>query len=123
LIDLDGLETEDLACLGLHRADNEWSFGAIEREIDPDADYRLLKAFIASSAPPKRRIRRPSLESTVRQMLKAAQAAGVTIAVTIEGEAGKVTATPVKGAAVAAADSDFNEWDRDLGTHPPEVRQ
>jgi hypothetical protein len=122
MIYLDNLTAEDLACLGLHRADDEWSFEAIEREIDPDADDRALKAFAAASAPRQRRIRRPSLESTVRQMLKAAQAAGVTIAVTIEGEAGKVTATPVKGA-VAAADSDFNEWDRDLGTHPPEVRQ
>jgi hypothetical protein len=76
---------------------------------------------LAGPAQPKRRIRKPSLESTVRQVLKAAQAAGVSIAVTIEGQAGKVTATPVKGA--AAADSDFNEWDQALGTHPPEVRQ
>jgi hypothetical protein len=118
MIDLDNLTAEDLACLGLHRADDEWSFEATEREIEPDADDRALKAFAAASVPRQRRIRRPSLERTVRQMLKAAQAAGVTI----EGEAGKVTATLVKGAA-AAADSDFNEWDRDLGTHPPEVRQ
>ena len=122
MIDLDGLDAEDLSCLGLHRvSDDDWDWRNWPEAAA--ADDRLLKAFVASSAPPKRRIRRPSFESTVRQMLKAAQAAGVTIAVTIEGEAGKVTATPVKGAAVAAADSDFNEWDRDLGTHPPEVRQ
>jgi hypothetical protein len=43
--------------------------------------------------------RRPSLESQVRQLLKAAQVAGVQIAVTIEGD--KVTATPVRGSSPA----------------------
>jgi hypothetical protein len=53
------------------------------------------EAFAAS--PPKRRIRRPRLESTVRQVLKAAQAAGVTVAVTIEGDT--VTASPARAIA------------------------
>jgi hypothetical protein len=68
---------------------------------------------------PKRRVRRPTLASQLRQIWKAARAAGVHVAVAVE--AGKVTATPVNGAAVA--DSDVNEWDRDLGTHPPSLRQ
>jgi hypothetical protein len=48
-----------------------------------------------AAAPKQRRIRRPSLESQVRQLWKAAQAAGVQIAVTIEGD--KITATPARG--------------------------
>lgn len=86
----------------------------------PSVIAKRLSALLSARREP-RRIRRPSLESTVRQVLKAAQAAGLMVAVTIEGQAGKVTATPVKEGAVAAAD--INEWDRDLGTHPPEVRQ
>jgi hypothetical protein len=87
LIDLDGLDTEDLACLGLHRVvdgfeDWDWRNWP-EAAADDD---RLLHAFAASATPPKRRIRKPSLESIVKQLLKAGQAAGVAIAVTIEGE-------------------------------------
>jgi hypothetical protein len=60
---------------------------------------------VTLAAPParSRRVRRPSLESQVRQMLKAGQAAGVQIAVTVEGD--KVTATPTRGAAEPRSDT------------------
>lgn len=104
-IELDGLDTEDLSCLGLHRVSDDhrdwrnWPEAA--------AADRLLHAFAASSAPRQRRIRRPSLESVVKQLLKAGQAAGVPIAVTIEGAT--VTATPTGGIAPP------NRGDRTLG--------
>jgi hypothetical protein len=88
---------------GLHRAaDDEWSFEAFERAVHPDADRAKAiggphEARTQPSAPKQRRIRRPSLESQVRQLWKAAHAAGVQIAVTIEGDT--VTATPTRGAA------------------------
>jgi hypothetical protein len=78
-----------------------------------------LEKVLASPEQPKRRVRRPTLTSQLLQIWKAARAAGVHVAVTVE--AGKVTATPVKGN--AAADGDFNEWDRELGTGQTEVRQ
>jgi hypothetical protein len=92
----DNLTAEDLDCLGLRRVVS--GFEDWDWQDWPEAaadDDRLLKAFAARSAPPRRRVRRPSLESTVRQVLKAAQAAGVLIAVTIEGDT--VTATPARG--------------------------
>ena len=110
-IELDDLDTEDLRCAGLRRAsDDEW-------RLPLDAGD-LAQAFPPSAAP-KRRERKPTLASQLGAVWKAARAAGVQVAVTVE--AGKVTAIPVNGAAVA--DSDVNEWDRDLGTHPAEVRQ
>lgn len=81
MIDLDNLTAEDLACVGLHR-DDEWSFKAIEREVDPDAASRALKAFAALAAPPKWRERKPTLAAA----LKEAERAG----------------RPVKGAALYA---------------------
>ena len=45
--------------------------------------------------PTRTRVRKPTLESRARQLLKAGQAAGVQIAVTIEGD--KVTATAARG--------------------------
>jgi hypothetical protein len=87
------IETDDLACAGLKRVgDDDWRFRSIEREVDPDADKHALAAFAASSAPPKRRERKPNLENIVKQLLKAGQAVGVPIAVTIEGAT--VTASP-----------------------------
>jgi hypothetical protein len=57
-----------------------------------------MKALAANARPP-RRTRKPSLESQVRQLLKAGLAVGVQIAVTVEGD--KVTATPTRGMAPA----------------------
>ena len=69
------IETDDLACAGLKRvSDDDWSFRSMEREIDRDADKHALAAFAASSATPKRRERKPSLESQLKQLWKAAQA-------------------------------------------------
>jgi hypothetical protein len=64
------------------------------------AEERRADRLTAMTPPsePRRRVRRPSLESQVRQMFKAGQAAGVSIALTIEG--GVVTATPARGPAV-----------------------
>jgi len=86
------------------------------REVVQRAGGDLGKAL---ASPPKRRVRRPTLASQLLQIWKAARAAGVHVAVTVE--AGKVTATPVRGN--ATADGDFNEWDRELGTGQTEVRQ
>jgi hypothetical protein len=65
------LTAEDLACAGLHRAGDEWSFKAIEREIDPDADRRDLEALVAALSPPKRRERKPSLAAALKEANKA----------------------------------------------------
>lgn len=105
------LDREDLACAGLRRVDDDgW----------PRSD---LGEALAKPPTPKRRERKPTLESQLRQVWKAAQAAGVPVTVSIEGAAGKVTVSPRPANTAAAPDSDLNEWDRDLGTHPPEVRQ
>jgi hypothetical protein len=93
---LDGLDDEDLRCAGLHR-DNEWK--AFEREIAAEKAIAGAQTGPTPPAPKPPRIRRPSLESQVRQLLKAAQVAGVQIAVTVEGD--KVTATPVRGSSPA----------------------
>lgn len=90
--DLDNLTAQDLACLGLHRADDQWSFEAIEREIDPDADDRALMAFAASSAALQRRERR---ERQAREIavVKAVQKAGL----------------PVRRAVIDGVDLEFGE--------------
>jgi hypothetical protein len=105
LLDITDFDEEDLRCAGLRRVDDEWSVRSIEREIG-GAEKALNKQPIAGpqtpSTPPAakpRRVRRPSLESQVRQLLKAGQAAGVTLAFTIEGD--RVTATPTRPAAPA----------------------
>jgi hypothetical protein len=99
-LDREEMNADDLACAGLHRAGaDDWSFRSIEREINQVATHAVALA----PAEPRRRVRRPSLESQVRQMLKAGQAAGVQIAVTVEG--GKVTASPARGGSVRLADT------------------
>jgi hypothetical protein len=133
---LADLDDEDLACAGLRRRPDKWSFKAMEREVAAAKEEAVggpQEARTQPLTPKQRHIRRPSLESQVRQLLKAAHAAGVQIAVTVEGD--KVTATPARGVApaptekaapvntTAVADSDINEWDRDLGTLPPSLRQ
>jgi hypothetical protein len=98
--EFDNLTAEDLDCLGLRRVVR--GFENWDWRNWPEAaadDDRLLHAFAARSVPRQRRVRRPSLESTVRQVLKAAQAAGVSIAATIEGDT--VTASPTRGIAPA----------------------
>jgi hypothetical protein len=82
----------------------------MSRDLDP-----------ALSPPaPKRRIRKPSLASQAKQLWKGARGAGLLVALTVEGD--KLTATPVKGTTLADSDN-INEWDRDLGTNPPSLRQ
>lgn len=71
---------------------------------------------VPSASSPKRRVRRPTLASQLRAIWKAARAESVTVAVTVED--GKVSATPVNDTA-----TDSNEWDRELGTNPPSLRQ
>jgi hypothetical protein len=55
-------------------------------------------------------LHRPTLESQVRQILKAARAAGVSLAVIVEGDT--VTGTPARGIAPA------NREDRTPGEPP-----
>jgi hypothetical protein len=86
---VDGLDdTEDLAGAGLRRVgDDDWSFRSIEREIAPDADKHALAAFAASSAPPKRRERKPTLARGLA-VVKAAHQKGLSVRrATIEGVA------------------------------------
>jgi hypothetical protein len=82
---------------------------------------RRLEALVASSTPPQRRIRKPSLATQLR-VIKAAQKAGLPVkAATIDGVAltfGRPEADPP-----ASAAADVNEWDADLGTNPPSLRQ
>jgi hypothetical protein len=149
MIELD-LDRETLDCLGMRLANDEWGLFFGESNLEQalaalvptpqDADLSLflpvvpqpirtprevvkpvgdLDKALGSPAQPKRRVRRPTLASQLLQIWKAARAAGVHVAVTVE--AGKVTATPVNGGAIV--NSDNNEWDRDLGTNPPEIRQ
>jgi len=102
---VDDLDDEDLRCAGLHRHRvdyDEWSFRSFEREIAAEKAIAGPQTAPTPPATKPTRIRRPSLEGRVRQLLKAAQAAGVQIAVTIEGD--KVTATPARGAAPATRD-------------------
>jgi hypothetical protein len=73
----------------------------------------------------KRRERRERIAHDLA-VVKAAERAGLPVKrAAIDGvdlEFGQpAPATPVNRTAVA--DSDINEWDRDLGTYPPEVRQ
>ena len=72
--------------------------------------------------PPKRpRTRKPNLKALLRQAIKA----GLTVrSVVVEGECtrlelGQPGPTPER----TTADSDTNEWDTDLGTLPPSLRQ
>jgi hypothetical protein len=110
MIEFDALTREDLDCLGWHRVgEDEWSiFSAEDR----------LTAWIAASARarPKWRVRRSSLARAVKE----AERAGLTVkGATIDGvvlEFGQREAAETAGSA-------FNEWDRDLSTHPPSPRQ
>jgi predicted TIM-barrel fold metal-dependent hydrolase len=95
--DLDYLDAEDMHCANLHRAGvDEWSFRSIEREISPAGErHAAYIAALTAAEPRRRRTRKPSLESQVRQLWKASKAAGVPISLTIEG--GVVTASPTRG--------------------------
>jgi hypothetical protein len=58
--DLDGVNREDLDAVGYRRAgDDGWSAKSIEREINQGAP----RAKALPPAEPRRRIRKPSLES------------------------------------------------------------
>jgi len=85
--DLELCEIGDLvgAGVGWRLANDDWDAGR----------RRERREELAAWAPPKRRERRPTLESQVRQLFRAARAAGVTITVTIEGPDGvRLTVTP-----------------------------
>jgi hypothetical protein len=117
MIDPDDLDPEAVAlALGGRVVDDDpWS---IREQRQADAEYfRALAAL-------QRRERRERLAREIA-VIKAMQKAGLPVRrATIEGvdlEFGQPEAagkTPVNGTA-----GDFNEWDADLGTHPPEVRQ
>jgi hypothetical protein len=117
MIDLDNLDPEAVALAlgGRVVDDDEWS-ARQRREADAE--------FIRAMAALERRQRRERLAREIA-VIKAMQKAGLPVRrATIEGvdlEFGQPEAagkTPVNGTA-----GDFNEWDADLGTHPPEVRQ
>jgi hypothetical protein len=124
VIELD-LDRETLDSLGMRIADDEWDWRRLPEMSDhakAGTDWAgPLRQGNAQAVTRRRRLRQLTLASQLLQIWKAARAAGVHVAVT--AEAGKLTATPVIGAAVANSDNNVNEWDRDLGTNPPEIRQ
>jgi hypothetical protein len=84
---------------------------AFEREI-------LAEEAPAQPVRPKpTRTRRPSLESRVRQLVKAGQAVGVQFAVSVEGD--KVTASPTRGVAPAdpAPADEVEAWIKKQAVH------
>jgi hypothetical protein len=62
-------------------------------------------------------VRRPSVARQAAQLWRAARTVGLDVAVTVEGD--KITATPL----TEHTSGEDNEWDRDLGCNPAEVRQ
>jgi hypothetical protein len=94
----DDLDAESLDCLGLHRAD---AYDVEERRARAERHAAYIDA-MAPAPEPRRRVRKPSLESQVRQVMKAAKAAGVSIALTVEGDT--VTATPMSRAATQVSE-------------------
>jgi hypothetical protein len=107
-LDPDNLTAEDLACLGLRRA-NEWSFEAMQREIDPDADRRALMAFAASSAPHRRRERKPTLAAA----LKEAERAGRSVkGAALYPDHVEITFDEPAQDAPAVNGAPFNPWDQ-----------
>jgi hypothetical protein len=125
MIDLDDLNAEDLACAGLFRrvTDDAWRFF-------PDVD--LAKALTkpgelaavsegrgnrgAPPATPARRIRRPTLEVQLRQVWKAARAAGVPIVIAIEGD--RLIASPAGRPAAPSEQPNAPEFPASSPTPP-----
>jgi hypothetical protein len=66
------------------------------------AERLAAREALARSLPPSRRERRPSLESQLRQVWRAAKAESVAIAVTVEGRT--MTVQPVRLAAASIAE-------------------
>jgi hypothetical protein len=97
------------------RIEERW----IEDALDDDPGWDCVPDY-----PPKRprpRTRKLNLKALLRQAAKA----GLTVrSVVVEGECtrlelGEPGPTPER----TTADSDTNEWDADLGTLPPSLRQ
>ena len=116
------LDAEDWACAGLR---------LVNDERRPSPDENNLAKTLAAPAERKPRIRRPTLEKQLKAVWKAARAAGVSVAVIVGHDT--VTVAPAPGRAnvsssdapdiVPAVGGDINEWDRDLGTNSPSLRQ
>jgi hypothetical protein len=73
----------------------------------------MLALALARALPPRRAPRRPSLTTRLQQVWRAARAAGVEVAVTVEGD--KLTATPLRGNALGEPERDdpfANPWDQ-----------
>jgi hypothetical protein len=101
MIEMD-LDRETLDCLGLRRVgDDEWTFPRLS----------LLDAL--GPAPKAKRARRP----TISQIEK--ETGRVVTAVTVAPDGSRTYALGEK----ADAPVTLNEWDRALGTHPPQIRQ
>jgi hypothetical protein len=107
---------------------SDWAVWSIDQPVERLEFYDWLHEMMAMApplpaepplpeatipTPRQRRIRRPSLESVVKQLLKAGQAAGVSVAVTVEGDT--VTASPTRGTGPATRE------DRTSGEQPPDA--
>ena len=117
MIDPDNLDPEAVAlALGGRIVDDDpWS---IRQQRQADAEYARAMAAL------ERRKRRERLAREIA-VIKAMQKAGLPVRrATVEGvdltfgQPAAEKAAPVNGTA-----AEFNEWDADLGTHPPETRQ
>src|SRR5262245_10593809 len=100
MIEID-LDRENLDCLGLRRADEEPWFPRVS----------LLDAL--GPAPKAKRARRP----TIPQIEK--ESGRIVTAITIAADGSRTYALGER----ADAPATFNEWDQDLGTHPPQIHQ
>ena len=115
---IDDLDAEALAlALGGRIVDDDpWSVR--ERRKQHDEYFRAAAAL-------QRRERRRE-EARQIAVIKRAEKAGLSIKrAVIDGVVVEFGQPEAKAAAAgpAVADSDFNEWDRDLGTNPPSLRQ
>jgi hypothetical protein len=85
----------------------------------------LLATLMSATRPsrPAKKPRLPNLETALKAADRAGcQVKGAAIYVDrVEITFGQPDAKP--GTAAAVGDSEVNEWDRDLGTNPPSVRQ
>jgi hypothetical protein len=111
MIEMVDLDREDLRCAGLRLADDEWDWRRLVHDIEGS---RLELWPAAPPEAPKRRERNPTLQSQVRQLLKATRAAGFPVIITVEGR--RLTATPAR--ANAAPSEQPNAPDFPAG--PPE---
>jgi hypothetical protein len=121
------LDGEDLACAGLKRSGADWRDDAGDPLVAPvpSGDPELVPAelvrIIRGPRTDMLRMNQRARAKAALAVIKAAQKAGVgpVRRMTIDG----VTIEFGQPDAPGANDAELNEWDRDLGPNPPQIRQ